>query len=104
MTENETAKGKSHKQEKKQMLVRYGRMSLMGWFSHNEAHIPKVPTKVVIKSARGMEIGEIVGAHSYKGGNFKCSCKEVGEYYCKKSTEQPLTDGGTFVRFATKQD
>ena len=104
MTENETPKGKSHKQIKKQMLVRYGRMSLMGWFSHEEAHIPKVESKVVIKTARGMEIGDVVGPYNYKGGNFRCSCDDVKEYYCKKSKESPLTSGGTFVRFASKED
>jgi cell fate regulator YaaT (PSP1 superfamily) len=104
MTENETAKGKSHKQIKKQMLVRYGRMALMGWFSHEEAHIPKVESKVVIKSSRGMEIGDVVGPYNYKGGNFRCSCEDVDKYYCKKSKEHPLTSGGTFVRFASKAD
>ncbi|MCK5565049.1 MAG: hypothetical protein KAJ07_07345 [Planctomycetes bacterium] len=104
MTENETPKGKSHKQIKKQMLVRYGRMSLMGWFSHEEAHIPKVESKVVIKTSRGMEIGGVVGPYNYKGGNFRSSCEDVDNYYCKKSKERPLTDGGTFVRFASKAD
>ena len=76
----------------------------MGWFSHEEAHIPKVEAKVVIKTSRGMEIGDVVGPYNYKGGHFRSSCEDVDKYYCKKSKERPLTDGGTFVRFASKED
>ena len=72
------------------MLVRYGRMSLMGWFKHDEVHIPKIDPKVVIKTSRGMEIGEVVGPYNYKGGNFKCSCEDVDKYYCKKGKHNEL--------------
>ena len=46
---------------KRYMLVRYGRMRILGLFEHNEAQIPPVPTLVVIKTEKGMEMGSIVG-------------------------------------------
>ena len=49
---------------KKYMLVRYGRMRALGLFEHNESQIPSVPTRVVIKTEKGMELGSIVGSIS----------------------------------------
>ena len=94
-------KGQKHK---KLMLVRYGKMGLIGWFQHNESKIPKSHSRTVIKTARGMELGEIVGRFSYRGGHFKSSTSQVEDYFDKENKEYPLTDGGTFVRFATTAD
>lgn len=45
----------------KLMLVRYGRMGFLGWFEHHEHNIPKTCKHVIIKSERGLELGELVG-------------------------------------------
>ena len=45
---------------RKYMLVRYGRMNALGFFEHNEAAIPKVSTRVVIKTERGLELGYVI--------------------------------------------
>ena len=42
MTEKQETKPKQAK-SKKYMLVRYGRMSSLGFFEHNETNIPKAP-------------------------------------------------------------
>ena len=36
------------------MLVRYSRMRLLGLFEHNESQIPTVPTRVVVKTDKGL--------------------------------------------------
>jgi cell fate regulator YaaT (PSP1 superfamily) len=59
---------------------------------------------VVIKTKRGLELGKIVGVHNYRGGQFKSSPKQVEEYFCNRTKDYPLGDGGRFVRFATPQD
>ncbi len=88
----------------KQMLVSYGRIGTLGWFDHQEAHIPKINTHVVIKTKRGLELGKIVGIHNYRGGQFKSSPEQVEQYYCNRTKDYPLGEGGRFVRFATDQD
>lgn len=100
-TENAKPKGPKHP---KLMLVRYGRMGGMGWFEHHESHIPKLNTHVVIKTERGMELGQVVGAHNYRGGQFKSSPEQVEAYYCNRTKDFPLGEGGSFVRFATHED
>jgi len=44
---------------KKYMLVRYGRMNTQGWFEHKEHQIPKASRRVVIKTDRGLELGQL---------------------------------------------
>jgi len=103
MAQSETTRPKGQK-NKKLMLVRYSKMGLIGWFKHSESKIPKSHSRVVIKTARGMELGDIVGQFSYRSGHFKSSPSEVEDYFDKENKEYPLTDGGTFVRFATTAD
>jgi cell fate regulator YaaT (PSP1 superfamily) len=103
MAQSETSKPKPQKY-RKTMLVRYGRMGYLGWFEHNENEIPKTANRVVIKTDRGLELGEIVGKFNYKGGHFKSSPEQVENYFCNRTKDYPLGAGGTFVRFATHED
>ena len=102
MVQSDGAKPKG--QKKKQMLIRYGRMGFLGWFDHNLSKISKVNSRVVIKTKRGLELGELVGQFNYKGGQFKSTPKQVEEYFGGAGKDYPLGEGGTFVRFATEQD
>ena len=88
----------------KLMLVRYGKMGGLGWFEHHEAHIPKLSSHVVLKTERGLELGEVVGVHNYRGGQFKSTPEQVEQYHCNRTKDFPLGEGGTFVRFATHED
>lgn len=103
MSSGDNNKSKGQKSSKK-MLVSYGRIGTLGWFEHQEAHISKLATHVVIKTKRGLELGKIVGTQNYRAGQFKCSRKQVEQYYCNRTKDYPLGDGGRFVRFATQQD
>lgn len=105
MTQPENTKPKWPKNSNtKLMLVRYGRMAQMGWFEHNEAHIPRLSSKVVVKTERGLELGEVVGVHNYRGGQFRLSPEQVEAYYGNLDVNSPVGPGGTFVRFATHED
>lgn len=95
------AKGQKHT---KQMLVRYGRLGLLGWFEHHEARLSRLNPHVVIKTERGLELGQIVGIHSYRGGQFKNTSEQVEQYFCNRTKDYPLGEGGTFVRYATHED
>lgn len=88
----------------KYMLIRFGRMGQMGWFEHNESHIPKISSKVVIKTDRGLELGEVVGVHNYRSGQFRSTPEQVEAYYGNLGPNSPVGPGGAFVRFATHED
>ncbi|RKY11488.1 MAG: signal peptidase [Planctomycetota bacterium] len=103
MAQGETVKHKVQK-HKKLMLVRYGRMGHLGWFEHKESYIPKTQTRVVIKTNRGLELGELVGRFNYRSGHFKSTPEQVQQYFGKTQKDYPLAEGGTFVRFATAED
>lgn len=104
MTQIDAQKGKGQK-TRRLMLVRYGKMGLLGWIEHNEPEVPKTPTRVVIKTTRGLELGEVGGSFCYKSGQFKSSPEQVTTYYNPSDPkEHPIVDGGTFVRFATEED
>jgi cell fate regulator YaaT (PSP1 superfamily) len=103
MSQIENIKPKAPKNVK-QMLVRYGRLGLLGWFEHHEVRIPRLNSHVVIKTERGLELGEVVGIHSYRAGQFKSSPEQVEQYYVNRTKDYPLGEGGAFVRFATRQD
>jgi cell fate regulator YaaT (PSP1 superfamily) len=90
---------------KKYMLVRYSRMDILGWFEHNESRIPKVPCRVIIKTERGLELGELVGQLCpYKAGQFKLSQDQVRDYYRDSEIDCSLSSAGRFVRYATAED
>ncbi len=53
-----TAKPKPVK--RKFVLVRYGRMNNLSLFEHNEAQMPRTPTRLVVKTDKGLELGQPV--------------------------------------------
>ena len=90
---------------KKYMLVRYGGMDTLGLFEHRETNIPKLPTRVVVKTDKGLELGHLVGQlAAYKGGQFKLSEDQVKKYFDNSDIDLPCEQGGKFVRFATVED
>jgi len=103
MTQPEAQKTKTQP-KKRLMLVRYGRMGFLGWFDHNESEIPKVNSRVVIKTRRGLELGTLVGQFCYRAGQFKFTPAQVEQYFDAPGKDFPLAEGGSFVRFATPED
>jgi len=104
MQKAEAAKPKQAK-HKKYMLVRYGRMNTLGFFEHNETRIPKVLTRVVVKTDKGLELGCLVGQlTSYKAGQFKLSSDEIKKYFDDSNIEFSIDQTGKFVRYATAAD
>ena len=103
----QTGSENKHKQtkNKKYMMVRYGRMNALGFFEHNEIEIPKLHTQVVVKTDRGLEVGQIVGQlNSYKGGQFKLREDQVREYFDNSEIDLCPSHVGKFIRFATSAD
>ncbi|MBN1392213.1 MAG: hypothetical protein JW947_05350 [Sedimentisphaerales bacterium] len=90
---------------KKFMLVRYGRMRILGLFEHNEAQIPPMPARAVVKTDKGLELGSIVGQLStYRGGQIKLSDEQLKKYFDDSEVPFSLEPAGRFVRYATTED
>ena len=104
MNDIEAKQKHKHNPAEKKMLVRYGRTGIVGWFTHDEKNMPKAHSKVMIKTERGLEIGEVVGRFCYRSGIFKKSEQAVIDYYGQGPENCPITAGGRFVRYATEQD
>jgi cell fate regulator YaaT (PSP1 superfamily) len=104
MTDYVTTKPKQVK-NKKYMLVSYGRMNTLGWFEHHETNIPKMPSRVVVKTDRGLELGHIVGQFCpYKAGQFKLSQDQIKEYFNNSEIDLSVEEVGKFIRYATADD
>jgi cell fate regulator YaaT (PSP1 superfamily) len=90
---------------KKYMLVRYSRMRLLGLFEHNETQMPSVPTRVVVKTEKGLELGTIAGQLSaYRAGQLKMTDDQLKKYFDDSEIPFSLEPVGRFVRFATAED
>jgi len=90
---------------RKYMLVRYGRMNALGFFEHHETHIPKMPTRVVVKTDRGLELGQLVGQLCpYKGGQFRLDQNEIKKYFGTSDIDLSVEQTGKFIRYATADD
>jgi len=104
MTEPTATKPKQTRSSK-YMLVRYGRMSNLALFEHNETRIPRTITRVVVKTEKGLELGYLVGQLTcYKEGRFKFSDERIKKYFEDSGIDFAYAQGGKFVRYATPAD
>jgi cell fate regulator YaaT (PSP1 superfamily) len=100
-----TAPRPKQAKHKKYMLVRYGRMDMLGWFEHKESRIPRLPRRVVIKTSRGLELGHLTGQLCpYRGGQFRLNQEQVKKYFEDSEVDCPCEVAGKFVRYATSED
>jgi cell fate regulator YaaT (PSP1 superfamily) len=104
MSQNSATKPRSGK-SKKYMLVRYGRMNILALFEHNQSNIPRRPAHVVVKTGRGLELGQVVGQSCpYKGRQFRMDHEQIKEYFDKSRVEYDCEIAGNVVRYATPED
>ena len=104
MAKNSAIRAKREK-NKKYMLVRYGRMNSLGFFEHKQTNIPKLPTRVVVKTDRGLELGYLVGQLGcYKGGQFKLSQEQIKKYFDDSQIDFTQKPVGRVIRLATSDD
>lgn len=104
MSDASIAKPKQAK-GKKYMLVRYGRMNMVGLFEHNEPRMPKLNTRVVVKTEKGLELGHLVGQLAfYKAGQVRLSDDQIKAYFSDDQTQFSYEQAGKFIRFANAED
>ena len=89
----------------KYMLVRHGRMNTLGFFEHHETRIPKVLTRVVVKTDKGLELGQLVGQlTAYKAGQFRLNSDQIKKYFDDSNIDLSIEKTGKFIRYATADD
>jgi len=94
-----------HAKSKKYMLVRHSRMDALGFFEHHETKIPRVPTRVVIKTDKGLELGHLVGQLCpYKAGQFKLDNTQIKKYFDSSNIDLSVKPAGRVIRYATVED
>ncbi len=104
MAEETPVKTKPAK-SRKFLLIRYGRMNILGLFEHSETEVPRTPARVVVKTDKGLELGHLVGQLShYKDGRFRLSEEQVCSYYVTSEIQFNTEPVGKVVRFATPDD
>ncbi len=104
MGKSAPAKNKPQK-HKKYLLVRRGQMNTLGLFEHDESSVPKMPTRVVVKTDKGLELGHLVGQlTAYKGGQFRLNPDQMKKYYDESEIDLAFEQAGRFVRYATPAD
>ncbi len=87
------------------MLVRHSRMDALGFFEHHETKIPRVPTRVVIKTDKGLELGHLVGQLCpYKAGQFKLDNTQIKKYFDSSNIDLSVKPTGRVIRYATAED
>ncbi|MCU0915372.1 MAG: signal peptidase [Planctomycetes bacterium] len=80
-------------------------MNNLGIFEHGEAQVPRTPTRVVVKTDKGLELGHLVGQlSSYKDGRFRLAEEQIGSYYVNSEITFNTEPVGKVVRFATPDD
>jgi cell fate regulator YaaT (PSP1 superfamily) len=90
---------------KKYMLVRYSRMNTLGLFEHHETRIPKMDTRVVVKTSKGLELGYLVGQlSSYRAGQLRFDSDQIKKYFDDSNIDISIDRTGKFVRYATAAD
>jgi len=100
-----TATKTRYSKNKKYMLVRYGRMRLLGLFEHSEMNIPRAASRAVVKTDRGLELGYLVGQNApYRNGQFKLNNEQIKKYYDDSKIEFSTESAGKFIRFASADD
>ncbi|MBN2376826.1 MAG: hypothetical protein JXD22_10510 [Sedimentisphaerales bacterium] len=86
------------------MLVRYGKMGLLGSFRHAEREIPPTDQYVVVHTERGLEIGQMVCPFYHRRGQCSIPKEKIDSYFEKSGPNYPFTSQGRFVRYANDQD
>jgi cell fate regulator YaaT (PSP1 superfamily) len=85
-------------------VVRYGLMHHVGEFSHDLTPPPAHGTKVVVRTERGVELGEVVASIDARDDARGLPRKTLEAYLSTSGSEYPYKRGGKVLRRANQQD
>lgn len=96
--ENETSNARAS------AVVRYGLMGQVGEFDHDLETPPTQGTKVVIRTERGVELGEIVAPIDTEEYICAVGRQKLEDYLKAAGSDYPFKRGGKILRKANQQD
>lgn len=94
----------SEDDQERTALVRYGRMNQLGEFRRPNNGVLPVGTKVVVRTERGIEIGEIVLGYCEGCGDRGISRQKWQKYLRQEDEDDSLSCQGRIIRQASEQD
>jgi len=89
---------------RKYVIVRHGLMRQIGQFSHDLSRVPPPGAKVVIRTDRGVEIGEVLRGVANDGCQRCMTQEQLSAFVHANGPEYPFKRGGTVLRVANSQD
>jgi len=101
---SEPAPAKSEKKPQPTVIVRYGMMRNVGQFRHNLKNLPRSGTQVVVRTERGVELGEVVASVCDTACEGCISTDRLGEFLRANGSDYPFRRGGKVLRVANHQD
>ncbi len=91
-------------QQKQTVIARYGLMRRTGEFAHNLQTLPRLGTKVVVRTERGVELGEVL-SNVCDETCYGCVRREdLAGYLKMNGPEYPFRRDGKVLRLANPQD
>ncbi len=90
--------------QKTTIIVRYALMQQLGEFSHDLPRPPVPGTRLVVRTERGVELGEVMATISDEP-SWRCiTSSRMSEYLQASGPDYPFTRGGRVLRIANQQD
>lgn len=86
------------------VVVRYGLMRHIGRFRHALHPAPPPGTNVVIRTDRGVELGQVISAVSDRAGCGAITPEQLAGYVESSGPDYPFFEGGKVLRVANRQD
>jgi len=85
-------------------IVRYGLLRNLGYFAHNLDHDPPPGTELVVRTDRGVELGEVIANVGEENGYGRVKRQDLNEYLRTGGAEYPFNNDGKVLRRANQQD
>ncbi len=92
------------RQQAKTVIVRYGLMVQIGEFRHDLDPPPPKSEKVVVRTERGVELGEVITAVSDETNWRSITPEQLKAFLKANGAEYPFRRGGKVLRIANHQD
>jgi len=86
------------------LIARYGAMRQIGEFRHNLDPLPPRGTRLVLRTERGVELGELIEAVCDQSGTYYISPERLNEILSTHGPEYPFRRDGKVLRRANPQD
>ena len=86
------------------VVIRYGLMGHIGQFRHNLQPAPARGVNVVVRTDRGVELGEVVTVVSEEPGFARISPQRLEQHIAANGPDYPFRRDGKVLRLANPQD